>query len=346
MSETAPAFNEIIGTNVAALPKPSEGEETAIAGSGRGQRRRRNKALDEDGNPMPSVWGTNERAFWGVPRTHRTVPAGTYSVDSHIDLGVIFVPIQIAMDDLVSLPNETVDRMVTEFDTFWSKEPEFKARGFLHKRGFLFWGAPAGGKTSMVNLMALRLVQERSGVVIFCPSEPSLLVAALKMFRSIEPDRPLVVVFEDIDAIIARRGENDLLGLLDGTAQIDHVFFVATTNYPEKLDRRFVDRPSRFDTITHIGMPGAAIRRAFLVAKEPSLGETPDVLQLWVESSRGFSLAHLKEMIISVYCLGQSLEYVVQRLDDMHKRQLSSDDEDASTSRLGFLKRVRGGDDE
>jgi hypothetical protein len=42
--------------------------------------------------------------------------------------------------------------------------------------------------------------------------------------------------------------------------------------------------------------------------------------------SDGFSVAHLKEMIIAVKCFGQSLEDVVARLDEMQQRRPSSED--------------------
>ena len=49
--------------------------------------------------------------------------------------------------------------------------------------------------------------------------------------------------------------ESEYLSLLDGENQIGNVVYVATTNYPEKLDKRFTDRPSRFDVVQKISMP-------------------------------------------------------------------------------------------
>jgi hypothetical protein len=79
--------------------------------------------------------------------------------------------------------------------------------------------------------------------------------------------------------------------------------FLASTNYPDRLDRRFVDRPSRFDTIRYVGMPTGAARRAYLKTKEPSL--TDWELALWVDLTEEFSLAHLRDLIIAVRCFGQ-----------------------------------------
>jgi SpoVK/Ycf46/Vps4 family AAA+-type ATPase len=116
------------------------------------------------------------------------------------------------------------------------------------------------------------------------------------------------------DALIERHGENEFLALLDGEAQVDNIVFLSSTNYPERLDRRFVDRPSRFDTIKYIGMPSAGARHLFLNAKEPSL--TPEELDLWVERTEGFSIAHLKELIIAVRCFRQPF---AEALDGLSK---------------------------
>src|SRR5262249_23195198 len=76
------------------------------------------------------------------------------------------------------------------------------------------------------------------------------------LFRQVEPDRPIVCVFEDIDAIIAVYGDSDLLQWLDGNQQVDRAGNLASTNYPEKLDRRIIARPRRFDRILRIATPG------------------------------------------------------------------------------------------
>ena len=136
----------------------------------------------------------------------------------------------------------------------------------------------------------------------------------------------MICVLEDFDALVERYGENLFLAILDGEAQVDNVIFVATTNYPERLDKRFVDRPSRFDTIMYVGMPSAEARRVYFAAKDPILAADPAEMATWVRKSAGFSVAHLKEMIVGVRCLGQSLDQVVTRLEEMHERKPTSDD--------------------
>ena len=124
--------------------------------------------------------------------------------------------------------------------------------------------------------------------------------------------------------------------MLDGEGQANHIVYVATTNYPEALDSRFVDRPSRFDTVTYIGMPSTEARKMYFQSKEPEL-ET-DELEHWVRSTKGFSIAHLKELIIGVKCLKQPVDEVIERLAAMHERRPTSDDNDDKASFTGFIR--------
>ena len=178
-------------------------------------------------------------------------------------------------------------------------------------------------------------IVDLGGITIYC-TEPAFTSAGLDVLRRIEPERPLVVIFEDIDAIVYQYGESDLLAMLDGELQVDNVVFIATTNYPGKLDKRFINRPSRFDEIIKIGMPSAAARKYYLTHKNPRLDSEPHELREWVDSTEGFSVAHLKELIISVECFGKSKNKAVKRLRSMMEATVSSYDDDGTKKRVGF----------
>lgn len=277
-------------------------------------------------------WAANFDTFWGAAQTYDDLPAGAYRCGFINGVGAVLLKQIVEVDKLILFPDEASADIVAEFDAFWSLRPAFKKRGFLHKRGFMLWGPPGSGKTSTLQILVNRLIENRAGIVLYIDN-PSLAANCLQMVRAIEPTRPVVAVMEDIDALINVHGEPEFLSLLDGEAQVDSIVYVATTNYPERLDLRFVDRPSRFDTITEIGMPSAAARLKYLQVKEPSL--SPAEMEQWVQLSDGFSVAHLKEMIIAVCCLGQDLDDVVERLREMMERQPKSTD--AKSGHAGFV---------
>lgn len=142
--------------------------------------------------------------------------------------------------------------------------------------------------------------------------------------RRIEPERPLICVLEDINEMVDQYGEHALLALLDGETQIDNVVFVATTNYPERLDQRLVNRPSRFDEIIKIGMPSAEARSVYFRARLNKMELSDGKLAEWVKDTEGLSIAHLKEIVVAVYCLGREYAETLKRLKSMRNGLRSS----------------------
>src|SRR2546425_3590830 len=101
----------------------------------------------------------------------------------------------------------------------------------------------------------------------------------------------------------------------------DHVLNLATTNYPEQLDRRFVARPRRFDRVVRIDAADERTRRSYLVTKLP--GADAAELERWVHATEGLSLAALAEAVISVRCLGNAFEETIALLRRMSTRRAS-----------------------
>jgi SpoVK/Ycf46/Vps4 family AAA+-type ATPase len=162
--------------------------------------------------------------------------------------------------------------------------------------------------------LILKDIIQRGGIGIFSDASPYVLSECLKKLRDVEPERPVVVILEDLDAIISENGESQTLALLDGEKSIDNVVFIATTNYPENLDGRVVNRPSRFDRVIKIDMPSNKAREYYLKER---FDLSKEELASWVAASKGFSLAHLKELAISVKCFGNPFEAEVERLKKM-----------------------------
>lgn len=277
--------------------------------------------LEEKVN-RPTQWGSvATRTFKAYSVSHDKLPAGCYSVTRDNNDGQpVFMGKYIKNDKIIRFREGITNKILKEIEEFWDREQIFLDNGFLHRRGFLLYGPQGTGKSSVVWQVAQNVIR-RGGIVFVCDN-PRFFADGLKVFRQVEPNRPLVCVFEDIDAIIKRYEESEILSLLDGDSQIDHVVNIATTNYPEVLDKRIVNRPRRFDRIYKIVAPEDAVRIAFLKEKLPSSQDK----RLWIRMTKGLSFAALAECLISVICLGNDLIETVKILRDIESKTPRSSD--------------------
>jgi len=277
-------------------------------------------------------WAQSGDAFFPVTDVVKEIPAGAYRCRIS-NRGPYLEKMPIEIDSLLHLPDGAVEKLLSEFRKFWTLRANFAERGFTFKRGLLLWGPPGSGKTSAIWQMTQELVRSHNGVVIFV-EDPALATMCISVLRRIEPARPMISIMEDLDALVQRHGDHGFLALLDGETQISNVVHVATTNYPEYLDRRFVDRPSRFDTIMLVDMPSAEARRVYFKAKEPALDDV--TLARWVKRSEGYSIAHLREVIVAARCFEQPEDEVFQRLDEMRSEAIASDGRGGMRRQVGF----------
>ena len=288
-------------------------------------------------------WASDNERFWACKTTYDVLPAGLYKPMHSNQIGFYMEKQIIDTDELIVLPDTASEQVLQEIEKFWGLKEQFDNHGFIHKRGILLWGDPGSGKTATIQLL-LKSIIEKGNIALFA-GNPHVTTNCLQMIRRIEPERAMIVIMEDLDAMVYEHGEAEYLAMLDGESQVSNVVFVATTNYPEKLDKRFIDRPSRFDTIKLIPMPGSDARRVYLQTKDPTLKGKE--LETWVRLSDGFSVAHLKEMIISNRCYNIEIEKVVKRLSFMRKRKITSDNAVRTETEFGFVKpKLKDFDDE
>jgi len=265
--------------------------------------------------------------YLAVGQTIPILPPGVYN-QHRTQQGIRFEKMDIKVDALIDFPDGLPKLICDEIESFWTREKIFHDYGFLHRRGYLLYGIAGGGKTAVVQLVSNKIVMS-GGIVMVC-AHPSILKDALVTFRKIERDRRIICIFEDIDAIVSHHGDDELLALLDGEYQIDKVLNIATTNYPERLDRRLVARPRRFDRVIKVEPPSKETRRIYLSTKLKINGGE---LAEWVARSDGLSFAALAELVISVKCLGNDFESTLDMLKKMDSRKISSDE---FSSRIGI----------
>lgn len=274
--------------------------------------------LDATAVGKSRVWAVSGDVYSGIPGAEKGLPGAFFSVGMDGYGRPQLTVMKIKLDELIDLPDDTTKMLHAEFSRFWTAAPKIAQLGLSVKRGILMVGPPGSGKTSVIQAMAGHMIRDLGGVVIYA-ERPDHTSACLAMLRKIEPERPLIVVYEDLDALVERYGESGYLSLLDGETQIGNVCNVATTNYPERLDKRFVDRPGRFDRIAVVDMPSDIARTAYIKARMPDIDE--DVLERWVRKSSGWSIAHLRELIMATQALGEDPSETIERLNDMRENR-------------------------
>jgi SpoVK/Ycf46/Vps4 family AAA+-type ATPase len=249
-----------------------------------------------------------------------SVPSGLYEPHYNRDVNqVTLKKLPFTTDELYKLPSVEIQEILSDIQKFWDSKELYENYKFVHKRGILLYGEPGCGKSGIIQL-CIRQIIELNGLVINVKDEDSVdyFIDFMPHFRNIEPNRPIVVILEDLESIAGegKYATSQLLNILDGVKQIENVVYVATTNYPEKLEERISNRPSRFDRRYQVEMPNAEIREAYLRAK---LGDKVNDIDLvrWIKRTEDMSLSHLKELVISVFLLDKTFDDALALLEGM-----------------------------
>jgi mitochondrial chaperone BCS1 len=158
--------------------------------------------------------------------------------------------------DSVILPAQEKQRLEKDIQQFFENESVYVSSGTPYRRGYMFFGLPGTGKTSLVAGLSSRFKRD---VYMLQPSHlgDSGLASAIS-----EVPMHSIVVIEDVDCVASSRqrkpvkkeGEkkdsgvtlSGLLNSLDGLKVPHGLLFFLTTNHMEKLDPALV-RPGRVD---------------------------------------------------------------------------------------------------
>ncbi|MEK6902248.1 MAG: CDC48 family AAA ATPase, partial [archaeon] len=189
----------------------------------------------------------------------------------------------------------------------------FTAMGIRPPRGIMLYGPPGTGKTLLAKAIATE--SQANFISIKGPELISKWVGESEkgirqVFKKARQVAPVIVFFDEIDAIASIRGGgnmgesgvgervvNQLLTELDGAESLKDVVFIAATNRPDLIDPGLM-RPGRIDKIIEVKVPDEKAREAILkvhtrgvpLAKGVSLADL-------AKRTTGFSGADLSNLI-------------------------------------------------
>jgi chaperone BCS1 len=193
--------------------------------------------------------------------------------------------------DINNLFLEEKNTLINDIKDFIDKESWYNKRNLNYRRGYLLYGEPGNGKTSLCLAISKKFNRDIYFLNLNDLEKDSHLFS---LFVSIKNNS--IIVIEDIDAIFANREEeqkisfSSLLNCLDGVLSKYGVILIMTTNHIDKLDWALI-REGRVDKKIHIPNPPKKIVEEYLSVfyeKEINLKEY----------NKDFSMAKIQELCL------------------------------------------------
>jgi len=247
-------------------------------------------------------------------------------------------------EDLIVLPSSKHQEIFRSIRRFLECKELYKKNGFFFKRGILLHGRPGSGKTCLINLICKHVIEHLGAVVITISNHPEVEMFTSELssvLRQIEPDRLIIIVFEDLDGLCQGSTETMVLNLLDGVNQLENVIYLGSTNYIENLKERVINRPSRFDDRIYVPFLSPEDREVYFRYKIPEDVIATIDLPEWVSKTDGMSFAHLAELIKSHLILGVSFDDTIKKLEEMNNFKGESSAKYEKKSGIGYNSGVK-----
>ncbi|KKK97025.1 hypothetical protein LCGC14_2656900, partial [marine sediment metagenome] len=175
----------------------------------------------------------------------------------------------IKWEDIGGL-SEIKERLMESVEWPLKKKENLQRIGIIPPKGILLYGPPGTGKTMLARAIATE--SEANFIAIKGPELLSKWVGESEknireMFRIAKMASPVIIFFDEIDAISGGRGQgmsdgnnvsqrmlSQLLTEMDGLEPIQDIVIIGATNRPDLIDPALL-RPGRFDRLIQVPMP-------------------------------------------------------------------------------------------
>ncbi|SRR6266540_3784287 len=201
----------------------------------------------------------------------------------------------------IFLPKGVKNSLLDDISGFFENEKKYERIGAPWHRGYLFYGPPGNGKSSLVAAIAHRYKMSLYSLSLAALKDDNMLVSAI---NTIEDNS--ILLLEDVDIFSSSVTRDSdlgpgptlagLLNALDGVATPNGLMTFMTTNHVENLDDALI-RAGRMDKKIHLLPPiDSQIEEMFLwvydepvavkLPKFPSMAEFVNILKLHPESAQ------------------------------------------------------------
>lgn len=206
----------------------------------------------------------------------------------------------------VILADGVKERLVSDITDFLDSSSWYNGRGIPYRRGYLLYGPPGSGKSSLIQALAGDLDYN---ICMINLSEKTLTDDRLNHLMNHVPERSILLL-EDIDSAFNERRQSEdqgyvsgvtfsgLLNALDGVASADERIIFMTTNHPERLDPALI-RPGRVDYKECIDNATEEQARAmFLRFYKDKNDECNEFMEKLIELNESVSTAQLQGLFV------------------------------------------------
>jgi chaperone BCS1 len=222
----------------------------------------------------------------------------------------------------VLLDGNQAEELLADMREFLAGYAWYQQTGVPFRRGYLLYGPPGNGKTSVVKALAGEL---GLSIYLLVLSDPEMTDNRINDLLSRVPDRTILLL-EDIDCAFTRRRRASgrdagltfagLLNSLDGVASPEGRIVVMTTNHLDRLDPALI-RPGRADVKLAFGNATADQARRlferFCPAHTDLAGQFSDRV-----GECGYSMATLQAYLM---LHRRKPERALQRLEELDRLQ-------------------------
>ena len=149
--------------------------------------------------------------------------------------------------DNVILDEAMKKELTAVTNKFFSSKEIYEDLGVPWKRGLMFYGPPGNGKTISIRALIRGLYDRPDPIPTLYVKSAAYTWDIAAVFEQARALAPCMLILEDIETIVTSETRSYFFNEMDGLANNDGLFVVASTNFLDKLDPGLSKRPSRFD---------------------------------------------------------------------------------------------------